>query len=421
MIAAVQTTLSINGQDGRAGNRKVPRWVHGVAIFLVVSACVSALYFSGWGMWHFIDHKLGVDGWHRILPMFLLFDLAGIASAWLARIRRIEEGKTGVAGLLVWLFAVLSGLMSATDATTWGGQSIRFAAPLVAAVMFELLISGERRAAIGTDNTTLARVARRLKARFGLLDTLEQNDQAAARAAVAGRVAVLAYRVHAFDEARRSSLAYRRAVRKYHRRLRTATERFGFGGDAEMVGEVRLHLATLYRSLTDTTELAVADINPWQSAVRATGRQPVRTAAELTELIEQAGSDLSGVKRPSEQAGQVEPGDRFAAAGSPAELADPLDPASDNRRQEPTFLAPVELAPARLPVQMKPTSRTERIRGRRADEEVLEEYGERLLNELRTTGRLTRYRVEQVCGVSARQAGRVLTIVEERTNLQEVR
>ena len=230
-----------------------------VGMVLVLAACTAAMTTSGWGMWTFF-HDLGKLPWPMVTAMFLLFDLAAVACAWLGRINRLQYGRMGVEGALVWVFAAASGLMSASDA---GGREawIRFLAPMVAAVMFELLIRGERRD-IAPREGAMAIVRRRVLARFGLLDDVDQDDEQAARSRTAARLATLAYRVHQTQPDTRSR---RRAVARYHRRLRVASERMGFATNATMVGDVRLHLDALYRSVSGTSADAVTDIGVWHT------------------------------------------------------------------------------------------------------------------------------------------------------------
>lgn len=233
------------------GRRRVGR-------ILVVAAAGVAMFASGVGMWLFFQHLFG--DWWIVLPMFLLFDLAAVACAWNARINRLTYGRMGTEGWLVWLFATVSGFMSASD-TTGRGAFARFAAPMVAAILFELLIRGERRDLTNHDGP-VARIRRRVLARFGLLDDVDQDDEEAARARTAARIATLAYRVH---QTRPGTRARRSAVRRYHRRLRTASVRMGFATDEAMVTEVRVHLDALYRSISGTGPDSVADLNVWQA------------------------------------------------------------------------------------------------------------------------------------------------------------
>lgn len=228
---------------------------------LTVAAAGVAMFASGWGMWTFFSDLPRLNHWYLILPMFLLFDLAAVACAWGARINRLSYGRMGIEGWLVWVFATASGLMSSSDADG-RAAAVRFAAPMVAAILFELLIRGERRDLTHFEGP-LARIRRRILARLGLLDDVDQDDESAARSRMSAKLAALAYRVH---ETTDGSWRRRRAVRRYHRRLRIASVRMGFATNDEMIDEVRLHLDALYRSVSGTAPAAVADLNVWQSA-----------------------------------------------------------------------------------------------------------------------------------------------------------
>lgn len=231
-----------------------------VGMALVLVSCAAAMTTSGWGMWTFFD-DLGKLPLPLVGAMFLLFDSAAVACAWLARINRLQYGRMGIEGWLVWLFAALSGLMSASDAN--GGEAwVRFLAPMVAAVMFELLIRGERRDITDRDGP-VARIKRRMLARFGLLDDVDQDDEQAARSRMAARLATLAYRVHQTPEGTR---ARRKAVARYHRKLRLASERMQFATNTDMITDVRIHLDALYRSVSGTSAASVVDLNVWHPA-----------------------------------------------------------------------------------------------------------------------------------------------------------
>lgn len=255
-----------------AGRRRTGR-------ILVVAASAVAMFASGWGMWTFFADLPTLNHWYLILPMFLLFDLAAVACAWNARINRLAYGTMGTEGWLVWLFATLSGLMSASD-TDGRAAFARFAAPMVAAILFELLIRGERRDLTATD-TALTRLRRRTLARFGLLDDVDQDDEHAARARMAAKLATAAYKVHDTQPGTRRR---GRAVRRYHHRLRVASVRMGFATNTEMIDEVRLHLDALYSSITGTAPGAVADLNVWQAAGLVDYDQPILPVPQIDRL-----------------------------------------------------------------------------------------------------------------------------------------
>lgn len=225
---------------------------------LTLAAAGAAMFTSGWGMWTFFA-DLGKLPWPMVTAMFLLFDLAAISCAWNARINRVSYGAMGIHGWLVWVFAALSGLMSASDA---GGReaAVRFLAPVVAAILFELLIRGERRDLTQTDSA-LDRVRRRVMARFGLLDDVDQDDETAATSRMAAKLANQAYRVNTSTGRRAAG-----ATRRYHRLLRRASVRMDFANNPELIEQVRVNLDFLYRAVTATAPEAVADLNIWQSA-----------------------------------------------------------------------------------------------------------------------------------------------------------
>jgi hypothetical protein len=246
---------------------------------LTVAAAAVAMFASGWGMWTFFADLPRLNHWYLILPMFLLFDLAAVACAWGARINRLTYGRMGVQGWLVWLFAATSGFMSSSDAS--GRESaVRFAAPVVAAILFELLIRGERRDLTHFEGP-IDRIRRRLLARLGLLDDVDQDDESAARSRMAAKLAAAAYRVHQTKDGTR---ARRRTLARYHRRLRVASVRMGFATDQDMIDEVRVHLDALYRSVSGTAPAAVADLNVWQSAAPTEPDNELEPAADIEDV-----------------------------------------------------------------------------------------------------------------------------------------
>lgn len=295
---------------------------------LTIAAIVPAMVVSGWGMWTFF-HDLGRIPVGLIVPMFLLFDLAAIACAWGARISRIIDGRMGVQGWLVWLFAIASGLMSASDSA--GRESaVRFAAPMVAAILFELLIRGERRDITQYDSP-IDRIRRRVMARLGLLDDVDQDDETAAMTRMAAKLATLAYRAH---ETRDGTRRRTWAVRRYHRRLRIATERMGFATNDDMVEEVRLHLDALYSSMTGTSAAAVAGLNVWQAAPEPEPAPITKVAtfaqAAAPEPTPRPAARISPARRPQRTgrlAGRVPAGKRAQTAVAPAPATAPTQPA----------------------------------------------------------------------------------------------
>jgi hypothetical protein len=361
---------------------------------LVVFAAGVAMFASGWGMWHFFGDLPSLNHWFLILPMFLLFDSAAVACAWNARINRLSYGRMGTEGWLVWVFAATSGLMSASD-TTGRAAAVRFAAPMVAAILFELLIRGERRDLTNHDGP-LARIKRRTLARFGLLDDVDQDDEQAARARMAAKLATLAHRVHQLDEGTR---ARRKAVRRYHRQLQTASVRMGFATDAAMIEEVRRTLDALYRSVSGTGPDSVADLNVWRSVEPSSAPADQEAAQGLDEPL--AGGELemvvAGPLRPRGGPRRRRVGRRLARRRATSRAAGPAP-------QVPAVPAPQDV----------PAGKSRRSARSTDIGPVMEQYGEQLADELREKGKLSRYRVEQTTGLAARPAARVVEAVEEQ-------
>ena len=384
-----------------------------VGLVLVVIAAAIAMFVSGWGMWHFFDDLPGLDDWYMILPMFLLFDIAAVACAVNARVNRVAYKRMGIEGWLVWAFAGLSGAMSASDAQGRAATAVRFAAPLVAAVLFELLIRGESRDLKGGDGP-IARVTRRIKARLGLLESLGESDQEAAKRVAAGRLATLAYRMHQIDVTKHPR-GRRRAAAKFHRRLRAATERLQFASDTEMINAVRVHLAALYQSVSGTSETAVADLNLWKAADHLPTVPTEHASAEQTEQTEQTDTgQVDSVPAP----GQVDmwadlPAEQvdMAPAALPADVpAEPVRPAV--LLPEPAVTEAVTL-PQPTPERVDVAPDTRPVSGaggtRPTREQALEQFGDQLVEEWLAAGEdgITEYRVRTVCGLSARPAAAV--------------
>jgi hypothetical protein len=382
---------------------------------LVVFAAAIALFVSGWGMWHFFDDLPGVDDWYMIVPMFLLFDVAGIASAVNARINRLAYGRMGIEGWLVWLFAGLSGAMSASDAEG-RAAAVRFSAPLVAAILFELLIRGERKDAQGVTDGPMARLKRRFLARVGLLDSIGQSDEDAAKRAASGRLATLAYRMHQLPVGTRGR---RRAEAKFQRKLRGATERLQLASDEDTISNVRLHLAAMYQAVVGTAPDAVADLNLWQAA-------NIRPAGHTGQVESGHMTGQASIMPTPEQAGTRAHQPAGPTGTEPVILPDPL---------------PVE--PIRVPGQIGERDGAELIghtveagvghgdtghtgladrddaAGKLSREEALAKFGDQLVDEWLSAvaagkNGVTEYRVRTVCGLAQRPGAWVHGQVRER-------
>lgn len=380
--------MELINEDVRAGTQEVSVRRRRVGKVAVLVAAVPAMVVSGWGMWTFFADILHATAADRrielILPMFLLFDLAAIACAINARINRIAHARMGVEGWLVWGFAITSGLMSSTEGADWKEKALRSAAPIVAAVLFELLIRGERKDATG-ELGVVEILVRRAKARFGVLQ-LDQTEEEIAKAAAAGRLATLAYRLHQTKE---GSRARRAALRRYHRKLRSAAERYGFANDEEMILAVRAHLAAMYQSVEGTSAEAVRDINLWRAADR--------------EAYGRADREVTG-REVQEVTGRAS---RFPLAGREDEH--PALPGS------PVTVDPSGTIGLPGPGGDDPSVEAAKSNGKRSDEEILAAFGKQLVAEARASedGKIAPYRVRTLCSVGAGRADKLAGQINE--------
>lgn len=235
------------------------------ALLLVAAAGGCAMYFSGWSMWHVIEDKFGLTDPWQILPMFLLFDIAGVACAVLAFLNLLATKRRGWAYPLVWVFAVASGLMSASDGTNDTSRAMRFAAPVVVAILFELYLSYRHHADTGDENWLL-KLLQPLRAKWGLLDPKKTNTEAA-RAAAVGKLATLAYDLHQLPQETKKERKRRAAAEKlFLKNLRAAVERFELADDDAMLQSVRAGVAVMHGAIQQTAPGSLDDVNPWTRA-----------------------------------------------------------------------------------------------------------------------------------------------------------
>jgi hypothetical protein len=239
-------------------------------------------------------------------------------------------------------------------------------------------------------------------ARVGLLDSIGQSDEDAAKRAAAGRLATRAYRMHQLPV---GTGARRRAEARFHRKLRAATERLQFSSDTEMIDAVRLHLAALYQSISGTAPTAVADLNLWKAADHVPAGQTGQAESGQVDSVSTPDPADSRADVPAGQPGRV-----------PAEM--PTEPV-----RVPTQAVSVEAVTAagQSPERAEDRADVRPVTGasgvpRRTREEALELFGDQLLREWLAAGEdgITEYRVRTVCGLSARPATAVHREIRER-------
>ncbi len=140
-----ETNPGLSGTGGGVtpGGPAGARRVRAVETALTVSAAGIATAVAISGMWRVFGDALGFNGPARIaLAGFL--EIALMVSAIRARASLRDRGTVGVDGAAVWALAALSSVLAATDAQGLG-RAVRFAAPLVAAWLWERGLAAERR------------------------------------------------------------------------------------------------------------------------------------------------------------------------------------------------------------------------------------------------------------------------------------
>jgi hypothetical protein len=110
---------------------------------LTILVGLFAFAVAGEGMWNFFGHQLGlVDSPLRFA--FLVLELGALACARRVRRNILNEKPAGIDWWIMWGITIVSGLMSASDATTPQGAIFRFIIPIFAAIMWELALNGAR-------------------------------------------------------------------------------------------------------------------------------------------------------------------------------------------------------------------------------------------------------------------------------------
>ena len=182
-------------------------------ITFIVAALTTGI--AAQGMFRFFGDFFDMPAWMQWMS-FAVFELGQLACVLRGR-RKIRDPKIGAAGIdgvLVWAFAAVSALLSATDATG-PGILARLIFPFFAASMWELLFAFERRR---HDRAVIHwRITpERILVKLGLAESTARSTSDVDAQRRITRVALAAEHVDAV----RDSWAWRKAWAK--RRLRTA-------------------------------------------------------------------------------------------------------------------------------------------------------------------------------------------------------
>lgn len=287
------------------------RWF---GMLLTVLGWAAATILSADGAWNFFRGTLHLN-LQLCIAAFALFEISVLACAVTARHRRLaslrkrqrqtqpddnrppERHSGGIAGIAVWVFAALSGLFSASHELVVWGQGVRFIAPLMAAFLFELLVSTEVLDAQGRRRKINIRFTpERILVRLGLADPSDRTANDVAQDRTIARLATLCYRAQEAPEGKAGD----KARENYQRALERANERYGLAADPKQMAKLLRSISLLYGSLESTTADAVAASNPWSGGAN----RPSRPSTPP-----QVGT--SGANRTGQQGGRkAEPGKR---------------------------------------------------------------------------------------------------------------
>lgn len=234
--------------------------VHWVEPALTVVAAGIATAVAVNGMWRVFGDTLGLTGLGRFaLAGFL--EVALLVSALRARRNLREHGSVGVDGAAVWVMASLSAVLASADAVGLA-RMVRFAAPLVAAWLWERGLAAERRRTRPREAGILWRwTPRRVAVLVGLAEPAARDLQEVQRSRRLVALTRTRLRLAALETSRLPSLAalvtmlpVRRAwvEQRLHRQAMAAVENLNLGSDPQLVEELRATVAAV-AGLKDAT------------------------------------------------------------------------------------------------------------------------------------------------------------------------
>lgn len=247
-LASARRAAEEEGKDAAQKAKRVKVKIDPVTLMVALIAFAV----SGQGMWKFFGEKMGLAD----SPLRLGFIvLEALALACALRIRKKTEigEAAGVDWWIMWGIAVLSGLMSATDASNGPEAVLRLLMPVIAGVAWELALSGARNLirerlerAHERSRAVMAFAPKRLLAKLGWMDASGRSLDEVVRERVITKAALMSDRyltlktaLVSVDEngkpltemsakAAKELMSARTAARK---RWRIATEQAGLGSD----------------------------------------------------------------------------------------------------------------------------------------------------------------------------------------------
>jgi hypothetical protein len=137
------TALILGGYLTRAARRAG----HARVITTLVNfAALMATAVQASGMWKFFGNTMGLAVGFRIV-LFAFMEIGLLATGLRARANVEEGGDAGIDGILVWVFALASGAMSSSDASTTREAAMRIVVAMVVALLWTRdLMAAKRKA-----------------------------------------------------------------------------------------------------------------------------------------------------------------------------------------------------------------------------------------------------------------------------------
>ena len=300
---------------------------------LTVTAAGIATGVAVTGMWQVFGDALGITSVAGKIALCAFLEIALVASALRARANLREAGSVGVDGAAGWTLAAMSGVFSAWDQPGWLAKAVRFAAPLVAAWLWERGLAAERRA-VAADVAARARVAwrftpRRVAVWLRLADpeqrTATDIDRARRLAKLTRarlKVAVLETATGPRWVAVLSARPVRLAVAEWRltRRTLAAVEHLALGTDPRVASAIRMTVAAVVGLPSATDPRALAGTGHWAPAATARhpGRATATTSPQATPVDTATGGPVAASGGPLE--GTVVAGPVAVMAGEVADM-----------------------------------------------------------------------------------------------------
>jgi hypothetical protein len=242
-----------------------------------VAVAVLATALAVTGMYHFFGVRLHDSGAERVLFCGSL-ELFQVTEAVRARARVAKEESPGVDGAAMWVFAALSGVLSAQAAGSLGAAMFRMSAPLAAAWLWHRGLALKRKRQRGGGRVIHWRITpERVLVRLGLADP---SGRTTGEVAAQHRLTVLAraaqrVRVLAATNGKAPVWRVRRAERHLAAAMTGAVEFAGLASDPARQEDLLAQLGALYRARS----LAELDAPaPWDAAA------PGEAAGLLAEI-----------------------------------------------------------------------------------------------------------------------------------------